>query len=60
MPHIPIPNVVKFDPTWHPGSPMATMDPMLFKKLVTKDVGSDGSTQVRVLEPSMEEFVKSS
>jgi hypothetical protein len=60
MPHIPIPKVVKFDPTWHIGSPMATMDPMLFKKLVTKDVGSDGSTQVRVLEPSMEEFVKSS
>jgi hypothetical protein len=30
---------------------MATMDPMLPKKLVTKDVGFDGSTQVRILEP---------
>jgi hypothetical protein len=55
-----IPKVVKFDPTWHHGSPMATMDPMFFKKFVTKDVGSNGSTQVRILEPSMEEFVKSS
>lgn len=39
---------------------MATMDPMLLKKLVTKDVGFDGFTQVRILEPSMEEFAKSS
>jgi len=30
---------------------MATMDPMLPKKLATKDVGSNGSTQVRILEP---------
>jgi hypothetical protein len=57
-PHTLIPKVVKCDPTWHHGSPMATMDPKLLKKLVTKDVGSDGSTQVRIFEPSMEEFAK--
>jgi len=50
-PRTPILKAENFDPTWYHGSPMATMDPILPKKLATKVVGFDGSTQVRILEP---------